>query len=77
MAVTAATDSDCDFKGDHNCDDENNNAGCEYDGGDCCGDNVVTTFCSECACKDPGIDTPFIADTCVVTVICLKFGFIP
>ena len=24
------------YKGDGNCDDENNNKGCEYDGGDCC-----------------------------------------
>ena len=25
------------WKGDKNCDDENNNAGCAWDGGDCCG----------------------------------------
>ena len=25
-----------DYKGDGNCDDENNNKGCAYDGGDCC-----------------------------------------
>merc|ERR1712037_354060 len=24
------------YKGDGNCDDENNNCGCQYDGGDCC-----------------------------------------
>merc|ERR1719433_1551470 len=35
------------------CDDENNNEVCNYDGGDCCGDNVGTTFCSECQCLDP------------------------
>merc|ERR1712210_332884 len=42
------------FKGDGNCDDENNNCGCEYDGGDCCGNNVKKTYCKECKCKDPG-----------------------
>ena len=35
------------------CDDVNNNCGCEWDGGDCCGDNVKTTYCKECACLDP------------------------
>ena len=29
---------------------DNNNAGCNWDGGDCCGDNVNTQFCSECQC---------------------------
>ena len=38
------------WKGDNYCDDENNNAGCDYDGGDCCGDDVNTTYCKECAC---------------------------
>merc|ERR1712077_18971 len=28
------------YKGDSYCDDENNNAGCAWDGGDCCGANV-------------------------------------
>merc|ERR1711907_482202 len=41
------------YKGDGNCDDDNNNAGCAYDGGDCCGSNVKKTYCKECACKDP------------------------
>ena len=41
------------WKGDNNCDDENNNGGCEWDGGDCCGDNVNTQFCSACECLDP------------------------
>ena len=26
-----------DFIGDGFCDDENNNEGCQFDGGDCCG----------------------------------------
>ena len=41
------------FKGDGLCDDGNNHEGCEYDGGDCCGSNVYTDFCSECQCLDP------------------------
>ena len=40
--------------GDSACDDVNNNEGCQWDGGDCCGDNVDTTYCQVCACLDPG-----------------------
>merc|ERR1712151_582174 len=40
-------------KGDGNCDDYNNNCGCEYDGGDCCGPDVKTKFCKQCECLDP------------------------
>merc|ERR1719277_2296636 len=28
----------------------NNNPECNFDGGDCCGDNVDTTYCSICEC---------------------------
>ena len=41
------------WKGDGACDDGNNNCGCEWDGGDCCGENVNTQFCSACECLDP------------------------
>ena len=41
------------WKGDNYCDDENNNCGCEWDGGDCCGSNVNTYYCSICLCLDP------------------------
>merc|ERR1719382_517091 len=41
------------------CDDVNNNVDCSYDGGDCCGSNVNTQYCSECQCLDPnGISCP-------------------
>ena len=40
------------WKGDNYCDDENNHPGCEYDGGDCCGDNVNTQYCSACECLE-------------------------
>ena len=33
------------FKGDGHCDDENNNAACAYDGGDCCGAKVHKGYC--------------------------------
>ena len=39
------------------CEDHNNNCGCEWDGGDCCGENVVTTYCSVCECLDPNAPT--------------------
>ena len=32
------------------CNDETNNANCNYDGGDCCGSCIMTEFCSECKC---------------------------
>ena len=39
-----------DLIGDDYCDDNNNNPGCNYDGGDCCGPNVNTLYCQECLC---------------------------
>ena len=36
--------------GDGYCNDETNNADCDFDGGDCCGTCVNTDFCSDCAC---------------------------
>ena len=42
-----------DYKGDDYCDDENNNCGCEWDGGDCCGSNVNTNYCAACECLEP------------------------
>ena len=41
------------WKGDSYCDDGNNNEGCEWDGGDCCGSNVNTEWCDICECLDP------------------------
>ena len=40
------------YHGDGFCDDENNNEACFLDGGDCCGSNVDTIFCSECLCLE-------------------------
>ena len=33
------------YKGDGVCDDNNNNKGCDYDGGDCCGAQVNKKYC--------------------------------
>merc|ERR1711981_1499236 len=45
------------YKGDGNCDDNNNNCGCAYDGGDCCAKTlkkaVSKKYCKVCACLDP------------------------
>ena len=46
-----------DWKGDNFCDDENNVESCDWDGGDCCGDNVITTYCTACECLDPNFET--------------------
>ena len=40
--------------GDGFCNDEANTAGCNYDGGDCCGDCANTDVCTECTCFDGG-----------------------
>ena len=40
--------------GDNYCDDGNNNQECNYDGGDCCGPNVNTQYCTACQCLGDG-----------------------
>jgi hypothetical protein len=40
------------YRGDGDCDDQNNTEECGYDGGDCCGDNVKTKYCTECQCLE-------------------------
>merc|ERR1711992_328311 len=42
--------------GDGECDDINNTEECQWDGGDCCGDNVVTDYCTICECLDPDFE---------------------
>ena len=43
------------YKGDGLCDDINNNAGCDWDGGDCCSQYKPNwnKYCFECECFDP------------------------
>ena len=48
--------TECEIPGLHGdgvCDDENNNEACFFDGGDCCGCNINTQYCSVCGCLDP------------------------
>jgi len=57
--TTAPPSTGCGFpqwQGDGYCDDDNNNDGCDYDGGDCCGDDVNTKYCTECECLDPDFE---------------------
>ena len=57
---TTLSFSDCPHPhwiGDSFCDEKTNVADCDYDGGDCCGYNVNTDFCSDCNCH--------INETCV------------
>ena len=39
--------------GDGFCQDLANNEVCEWDGGDCCGNNVNSDYCNDCECLDP------------------------
>ena len=41
-----------DYHGDNYCDDENNKEACLFDGGDCCGSNVNTQYCTVCLCLE-------------------------
>ena len=45
------------FRGDGYCDDGNNHCGCDWDGGDCCGEDRDLQYCDECQCADPEDDT--------------------
>ena len=42
-----------DWVNDKWCDDKTNIAACDWDGGDCCGDNVKPGYCDVCECKNP------------------------
>ena len=44
------------YVGDGYCDDDFNNEECNWDGGDCCGDNVNTQWCSNCKCNFDYLD---------------------
>ena len=38
--------------GDRYCDDTTNTLECSFDGGDCCGPDVNTQYCTDCQCLD-------------------------
>ena len=42
------------YSKDKFCEDENNNAACNFDGGACCGANVIKTYCTKCQCLQGG-----------------------
>ena len=47
-----------DWKGDGICDDQNNHGGCNFDGGDCCGDDVDTDLFTQCQCLEEEAPLP-------------------
>eukprot|EP00750_Incisomonas_marina_P012220 INCI16661.1.p1 GENE.INCI16661.1~~INCI16661.1.p1 ORF type:complete len:649 (+),score=121.52 INCI16661.1:206-1948(+) len=54
------------WEGDGFCDDANNNCGCGWDGGDCCG-SILVKYCSDCECLDPdevSWDATYCSGTC-------------
>ena len=51
--------------GDGFCDDETNNQGCNFDGGDCCGSCIVKSHCSDCLCLQPDVDEHNITNALV------------
>jgi hypothetical protein len=42
--------------GDGYCDDETNIEECQFDGGDCCLENVDLMYCTVCVCHETGIE---------------------
>jgi len=55
------------YVGDGRCDDNNNNCGCDWDQGDCCGtsgDKRQFQYCTECKCKDPNFAKGSCAGKC-------------
>ena len=68
--TVSSTTSGCarpDWQADNYCNDIDNNAECNYDGGDCCGADVDTTYCQDCQCLDPDFTT-----TTSTTTVCAR-----
>ena len=42
----------CQFSGDGYCDDQYNVIQCNFDGGDCCREDIKRDYCTECICHD-------------------------
>ena len=58
---------DPEFIGDGFCDDATNNVQCEYDGGDCCGADIDTQYCSLCECINGGVESTTTTSTTFTT----------
>ena len=65
-------EGDPNWIGDGYCDDINNNEVCDFDGGDCCGSNVFTAYCTECMCCD---SVGCIASVCYSNEDCSGNGY--
>jgi len=63
----------CGWIGDGYCDDGANNLDCNFDGGDCCGPNVNTDYCTACECLDPDVGTEFSCKNLKPTKKCKKW----
>ena len=57
--------------GDGYCDDINNNMNCNYDGGDCCGPNVITLYCTVIYNYTFSINNPRLTYFVTFAVMCL------
>ena len=56
-----------DYIGDGYCDDDNNIEGCQFDGGDCCGEDVFTDYCWQCICYENSFSSSGTTVTFVTT----------
>ena len=64
----AASCGSAEYKGDGNCDDNNNNKGCEFDGGDCCDKSVKGGKVKKDYCKEVGCD--YLGCACRIAISC-------
>ena len=51
------------YVGNGFCNDDNNNQGCNFDGGDCCGPNIDKRYCTECQCLED-VNATTLAPVC-------------
>ena len=45
-----------DLVADGFCDDDTNNLACNFDGGDCCGFEVLEDYCDDCNCHEDWVE---------------------
>ena len=53
------------------CNDETNNEGCNFDGGDCCLNCINTDQCSDCVCYEGG--APAIDTSCKCFILIVRY----